>query len=108
MTIRARNDGEPLRIVCTDRGRHRRTQLANYWHGPMGDRVTSHAFKTSAWGPGDLGPDETPLSSFSMNSYQFYCSRCGRNPKLRPPLVAFARVYSSGELDCLDISLLDL
>ena len=108
MTIHPRAKDQPLRIVCTDKGCHRRTQLAYYWLMVDGsDRVTNHAFTLSVLGPGDYEP-EGPLSTVSKESYTFWCPRCGRNPKIRLPLTKFAQAYQSGLVDCLDISRLNL
>ena len=107
MTIRPRGEDEPLRIVCTDRGRHKRTQLADYWHGPAGDRLTSRPITTSVLSPADYEP-EGPLSTVSRTSFTFYCARCGRNPKLKELPAEFAKAYDSAAIDCLDISWLDL
>lgn len=105
---RPRGRDEPLRIVCTDRGRHKTAQLADYWHGgPEGFRLTSRAFTNSVFSPVDHEPDG-PLSSISTESFEFFCARCGRNPKVKTLPREFAQAYDSGLIDRLDISLLDL
>lgn len=104
MTIQPRSDGQSLRIVCTDRGQHRRMQLADYWHEPdryVPDRVESEGESLSMAGPWP----NTTHPEFSWTSYRFMCPMCGRDLKIRPPLDLFARVYDSGVTRFLDISL---
>ena len=108
--MKKRQDGAPLRIICTDRGQHAAANLADYWHGPDDShRLTSAAFAATAWGPGDHDPDDELRSTVSTTSYELQCWRCGRNPKRQDLLSRFfAPVYDSTRTDRLDISLLDL
>lgn len=108
MNIRPRGGGEPLTIICTDRGQHRRTPLAEYWHMVDGsDRLTSPFGTPSAIGPGDRDPDAPELAGISTESYVLWCARCGRNPKRADMCERFAQVYDTRMMSELDISLLD-
>ncbi|MBE5426631.1 hypothetical protein [Mycobacteroides abscessus] len=111
MTIKPRNDDDPLRIVCTDRRGHgghvghKRAQLADYWGG---DRLTSLMTQASITSPWQHEPDG-PMSTISTESRQLRCGLCGRNPKVTDDLIAkFAKVHESKLTGFLDISHLDL
>lgn len=109
--MKPRREGEPLRIVCTDDGRHSPAQLADYWHMVNGDpRLTSEF--NDKWptviGPGthELYEPNEATERFSTDSYEFRCPRCGRNPKRNADWLEdiLAMVYDSKQLDRFDIS----
>lgn len=104
-----RKPGDPLRIVCTDRGRHAQAQLAEYWRAVDGSgHLTNRGLTISVLSPDQHEP-AGPLSSVSYESVAIKCVRCGRNPKGWDLFSRmFGPVYDSGLLDRLDISRLDM
>lgn len=79
------DEGWQIDVICTDRGQHKRTQLARVVIG-LDDRTgrsVAHMRIRDSWNPPD--PEAEPNGgtySGSLKSYRFVCSRCDRHPSI--------------------------
>lgn len=68
-----------MRIVCTDRGQHRRVVIC--LRVSFDDEGHLHMARPfEAWAPPDTPRNDGTVTT----TYEFQCPRCGRSPQVRP------------------------
>ena len=76
-----------ITVVCTDRGRHEVTRLADVRKVTNSEGVVRRSMTGpvvgGSWQPPDPAAEANagPFSA-SRSSYKFHCPRCGRNPSI--------------------------